>query len=350
MTRIREQSQPVACAEDAVTIQSASGRKQLPDRWSEPPVLLVCATGGHLAQLHRLVPRLDIVGPNRVWVTFDTPQSRSLLADEHVIFVRYTGPRDLANTLRNSRVAIRLLRSMHFRAVVSTGSAIAMSFLPLATMLGIPTYYIESAARHDGPSLTGRMLEHVPKLSCYTQYRCWEGGRWRYVGSVFDEFEPIPKDDRRSSPRRIVVTLGTIQGYGFPRLVRRIKEIVPEEIDVVWQLGDTRPDGLGIDGTRAMPAREFASHIGRADVVIAHAGIGSALEALDAGRLPVLVPRRFERGEHVDDHQVQIASELAELGLALHREAEELSFEDLKRAWKVRVRHEQSKPILTSAA
>ena len=49
-----------------------------------------------------------------------------------------------------------------------------------------------------------------------------------------------------------------------------------------------------------------------ADVVVAHAGVGTALAALEVGKCPVLVPRRLAHGEHVDDHQVQIASELGE--------------------------------------
>ena len=63
--------------------------------------LLVASTGGHLKQLHRLHRRLDgIEGPFR-WATFDTPQSRSLLAGEDVDFVHFVGGRDPGNVLRN---------------------------------------------------------------------------------------------------------------------------------------------------------------------------------------------------------------------------------------------------------
>jgi UDP-N-acetylglucosamine transferase subunit ALG13 len=46
----------------------------------------------------------------------------------------------------------------------------------------------------------------------------------------------------------------------------------------------------------------------------------------------VLVPRRAEQCEHVDDHQREIARELAGRGLALHREVDELRGEDLVEA------------------
>ena len=50
--------------------------------------------------------------------------------------------------------------------------------------------------------------------------------------------------------------------------------------------------------------------IDQADLVIAHAGIGSALTAFDAGLCPVLLPHSAARGEHVDDHQQLIADDL----------------------------------------
>ena len=44
--------------------------------------LLVASSGGHLKELHQLRDRVrGVSGPFR-WVTFDTPQSRSLLRDE----------------------------------------------------------------------------------------------------------------------------------------------------------------------------------------------------------------------------------------------------------------------------
>jgi UDP-N-acetylglucosamine--N-acetylmuramyl-(pentapeptide) pyrophosphoryl-undecaprenol N-acetylglucosamine transferase len=298
------------------------------------PSLLVCATGGHLAQLHALAPRLDWVDGDRLWVTFDSPQSRSLLSGEPAVFVPYTGPRDAARVLLNAANAVGLMRLMKYRAVVSTGSAIALSFLPLARALGYPTIYIESAARATGPSLTGRMLGLIPGVKCYTQYESWAGPRWQYMGSVFDDFvaesPAVPRE-----VRKIVVTLGTIEGYGFPRLVRKVNEIVPEGIETFWQLGDTGLQDLGVQGVkgvRSVPARELERRLSEADVVISHAGVGSAMAALSAGKCPILVPRLAVRGEHVDDHQVEIAVELERRGLAIRREVGQLRFGDLAEA------------------
>lgn len=289
--------------------------------------LLVAATGGHLAQLDRLAPRIVEVDRDTVWATFDTPQSRALLRDRPHVFVPYTGPRDVKSVLRNAGVAARLIRRVKPDVVISTGNAIAVSFLPVARILGVPAAYIESAARATGPSVTGRIVQWVPGVQLYTQYPGWARGRWRSVGSVFDQFVPggRPVD---TDVRRMFVTLGTI-GYSFRRLVERILAIVPAGCDVIWQVGATDVSELHIDAVKTMSPSQMAQEVKRADVVVAHAGIGSALAAFDAGRCPVLVPRERAHGEHVDDHQAQIALALDGLGLAIARRAEELQARDL---------------------
>lgn len=308
-------------------------------RGDEASTLLVASTGGHLAQLHRLRPRLQGVPDHVVWVTFDTPQSRSLLAGEEVHFVPLVKSRDVKNVLRNMLFARRLFRQHDVRAVVSTGSGVALSFLPLARASGIPTCYIDSAARSAGPSVTGRLLALVPGMRLLSQYPAWADEHWGYSGSVFDEFEP----ESAIVPERVgkvVVTLGTID-YPFDRLVRRLAEILPADVDVYWQLGDTHVEPPSGAVTGMARADELRAEIADADVVIAHAGVGSALGALETGHSPVLVPRRAAHGEHVDDHQEQIAGELERRGLAVQAEADELSYEHLQAAAARSVGHRE---------
>jgi UDP-N-acetylglucosamine--N-acetylmuramyl-(pentapeptide) pyrophosphoryl-undecaprenol N-acetylglucosamine transferase len=292
--------------------------------------LLVASTGGHLKQLHRLHRRLvGVDGPYR-WSTFDTPQSRSLLAGEDVDFVHFVGGRDPGNVLRNVPLVRRILRDNDVDTIVSTGSAMALPFFALGRARGLDCHYIESAARSDGPSKTARMISRIPGVHLYTQYPAWADEKWRFRGAVFDSFvageEPLQRPDRL---RKVVVSLGTFKDIGFERLVRRLLEILPPEADVLWQTGDTDVGGFDIVGHHAIPERELTEAIREADVLVAHAGVGTALAALEVGKCPVLVPRRLAHGEHVDDHQTQIAGELAVRGLALSVDADKLTLEHL---------------------
>jgi UDP-N-acetylglucosamine transferase subunit ALG13 len=292
--------------------------------------LLVAATGGHLKELHRLHRCLcGIDGPFR-WATFDTAQARSLLAGEEVDYVPFVGGRDPLNVARDVPRAGRILREHRVSTVVSTGSAVALPFFALARARRLECHYIESAARIEGPSLTGKLTTAIPGVHHYTQCRAWADRRWRYGGSVFDAFEADPAPPPSpAAVRRIVVTLGTVKGHGFRRLVDRLIRVLPAEATVLWQTGETDVGDLPIDGHFAIPEAELLAAMREADVAIAHAGVGSALSAFEVGKCPLLVPRRVAYGEHVDDHQIQVAGELSERGLAISVEADELSADDL---------------------
>jgi UDP-N-acetylglucosamine--N-acetylmuramyl-(pentapeptide) pyrophosphoryl-undecaprenol N-acetylglucosamine transferase len=292
--------------------------------------LLVASTGGHLKELHHLYKRLSgVEGPFR-WVTFDTPQSRSLLDGETVDFAPFVGGRDPVNVMRNLSDAHEILRTYDVDTVVSTGSAVALPYFALARVRRLRCHYIESAARSDGPSMTGRLISRVPGVYLYTQYPVWAGKRWVYRGSVFDAFERATSVYAPLSQlKRVVVTLGTYRGYGFPRLIERLIEILPPETDVLWQTGDTDTSGFGFSGHYAIPEQDLTQAMREADVVISHAGVGTALAALEVGKCPLLVPRRLSLGEHVDDHQIQVARELGNRGLAVSVEADDLRYDDL---------------------
>jgi UDP-N-acetylglucosamine--N-acetylmuramyl-(pentapeptide) pyrophosphoryl-undecaprenol N-acetylglucosamine transferase len=290
--------------------------------------LLVAATGGHLKQLHRWSRHLDEVeGPYR-WVTFDKPQSRSMLAAEHVDYVSVIGSRDPRGAVRGLPRAVRIIGRRAPSAIVSTGSAVALPYMLAGRVRGVRCIYIESAARSSGPSLTGRMIARIPGVELFTQYPGWATGQWRYRGSIFDDFKvsPARTPDR---PLKIVVTLGTLK-YGFDRLIRRLVEILPAGAEVLWQVGSTDVSGMGIDGRESLPEAELAAAMRGADVVVSHAGVGSALTSLESGTMPVLVPRLAAFGEHVDDHQTQIAEELGSRGLAIAASPETLDLEMLR--------------------
>lgn len=310
--------------------------------------LLVASGGGHLKQLHHLLPRLDI-GPERVWITFDTALARSLLADEDVHFAPYAHPHDVLGTLRDAAFTARLLR--RYRRVdraVSTGANLAMAALPLAHLLGSRAEYLESTTRSVGPSLTGRMLQKVPGIHLYTQHRRWAGGRWHFAGSVFDGFEA--KADRPPLPgvRRLVVTLGANDSFPFERLVRRLVEVIPPEVEVLWQLGST--SAADLEGARAgVPILELETAMAEADAVVAHAGSGSALSALEVGKLPLLIPRRRAHGEHIDDHQELTALDLQGRGLAHAVEADELTWHDIEATTRWSVHRAEYVPPLVLA-
>ena len=308
-----------------------------------PSTLLVASTGGHLEELVRLRARLIPECGEVTWVTHDSEQSRSLLVDQRVHYVRYVPPRGYLSASANFLVALRVLRGGEFHRVVSTGAGIAVPFIAAARLARLPCHYIESAARTLEPSLTGRIVARIPGTRTYTQYRSWESTKWLFRGSLFDGFSTTSIQKREL--KRVVVTLGTIRGYEFNRAVDRLMivfaDLLGPDAEILWQIGATSARGLPGTVCANISNAELRSAIAASDLVIAHAGIGSALTALEGGHCPVLLPRRPQYGEHVDDHQALIAQALDDRGLAISAEASEVTAEQLIRASSIRVSNYQ---------
>ena len=293
--------------------------------------LLVAESGGHLDQLLRLESRFRPDFDSTVFVTSPTDQSRAMLTGRDVRFVPRVPPRGLVVAGRAFGPALQVIRSERITDVISTGSAIAVPYLMAARTLGRAAHYVESATRTHGPSATGRILSNIPGVQLYTQHRRWANRTWQYHGSVFDGFRVHERDDT-TRIRRVVVTLGTMRQYPYERAVAAIHRILGQanfsNLDILWQIGmdASLPGRVRI----SVPADELRHAIAEADLVIAHAGTGSALQILDAGRVPVLLPRSASRGEHVDDHQHLLAKELSSRGLAVTVDPDDLTAEHLR--------------------
>lgn len=300
--------------------------------------VFVATTGGHLVQLTHLAPLLE---PERhmngVWITHPSAQSESILAGADVRFVPFIHARRVDRAILGTPRILRILHQVRADTVYSTGAALAMATLPAARLVGAKSVFIESLARPDAPSLTGRILAWLPWIECYTQYERNAGQRWRYRFDLLRRFVSEPIEHPREI-RRVLVTLGTAQPWGFRRLLAHLLAILPPEVEVIWQTGATDVRDLPLNAVEMMSDAELQTQIRLADVVVAHAGVGVTLRCLEAGKAPVLVPRRAEHGEHVDDHQLQIARVTEDHGLAIHVDANDLELQHLREAASRRVR------------
>lgn len=292
--------------------------------------LLVCSGGGHLKQLHTLAERIGIPAADQFWVTFRNGLSESLLEGREVEYVPFVAPRDAWTIGKLSRRARQILQDRTFDAALSTGSGPAVAFLPQTARKGIPTHYIESAARAEGPSMSGKILgKYFPKVSTYTQYPAWSDDRWLYRGSIFDSFQPGPTAAEERPIRRAVVSIGTQDGYGFDRLFKTVVPLLQGCDEVLWQSGVQDLSSYGITGRSSVPHGEMKAAVKEADVVIAHCGTGAALTALEEGKCPILAPRLARHGEHIDNHQLEIGREMERRGLAMMRPADAITVDDL---------------------
>jgi beta-1,4-N-acetylglucosaminyltransferase len=129
------------------------------DRTDRLGCLLVASSGGHLFQLLRL--RDGWPREQRHWVTFDTPDASSLLDGEAVTYAAHPTNRNVRNLVRNLFLAARVVWRLRPRAILTTGAGVAVPFCWLGRLAGARIVYIESFARTDSPSLTGKLVHPV---------------------------------------------------------------------------------------------------------------------------------------------------------------------------------------------
>ncbi|TWD83270.1 oligosaccharide biosynthesis protein Alg14 [Kribbella amoyensis] len=120
-------------------------------------VLMVCSSGGHLAQLMTLRPwwsQRDVC-----WVTFATEDGKSLLAGQRTVYAYHPTTRSLKNLVRNAVLAVRVLARERPDVIVTTGAGVALPFFVLGKLGRIPTVYIEVFDRIDHAPLTARLCK-----------------------------------------------------------------------------------------------------------------------------------------------------------------------------------------------
>lgn len=119
-------------------------------------ILLVSSSGGHLVQLTTLRPWWE--QHERLWITFDSTDTRSMLAGERVQFGYKPTTRNIPNLLRNMRMARRVMAEFRPNLIISTGAGLAAPYFWLAKRFGSRTVYLEVVDRIDSPTLTGRLV------------------------------------------------------------------------------------------------------------------------------------------------------------------------------------------------
>lgn len=320
-------------AAQASSNRSTGGTADLAAALHGKRALLVASTGGHLAQIVRWAEVLRLRSDS-VFATFDSEQSRSLLGGRSVVTLDYVPSRGVRQALGAVARLHRRTRREDFDVVLSTGAAVGLTAYVVGRLRHTPVVYIESVSRFDGPSMTGRILERLPGVERYSQHASWAGrSGWRLGPSLLDDYQVVQAPDpatHGARGRRIFVSLGTIRPYRFDSLVDAVRDQLRPGDDVTWQVGVTARDDLSGSVNREVDAETFDRLVIDSDVFVTHAGVGTLLRALELGVRPVVVPRRVARGEHVDDHQLQVARELANRGLVLLRESDQLSADDLE--------------------
>ena len=106
----------------------------------------------------------------------------------------------------------------------------------------------------------------------------------------------------------IFVTVGS-QKFPFDRLIQRVDQMLGEGLLAEEVFIQTGTSGY-VPRCRHQPfceREQFEELLEACSILITHGGAGTMVEAIKRGKRVVAVPRLARYGEHVDDHQLELA-------------------------------------------
>ncbi len=279
---------------------------------TDRPIALAASGGGHLELLTSVDDALD--GHSTVWVASPGARASALVECGRTVrelpnpgrkFLRYGG---------NLRAAVAALLKDRPRVVVTSGAGSVVPYSLLARLTGAKVIFIETMARVTNPSASGRVLSRVAS----TVLVQWPEMERVYKGAIVCRpalCEAVAPS--RNEGQGTFVAVGT-HSEPFDRLLKLVDDAVGKGLlpgPVIAQSGVSTYKPQNFEAQPWLPPDEIEPAIERSRYVVCHAGSGVISSALRAGRRPLVLPRREGYGEHFDDHQIQLARRLDDLGL-----------------------------------
>lgn len=109
----------------------------------------------------------------------------------------------------------------------------------------------------------------------------------------------------------IFVTVGTHE-QPFNRLVEYMDKWADRhDEEVVIQTGFSTYEPIKADWNKFYSYETMIDKVEKARIVITHGGPSSFIMPLQIGKVPVVIPRRHEFDEHVNDHQIDFCNQVA---------------------------------------
>jgi UDP-N-acetylglucosamine--N-acetylmuramyl-(pentapeptide) pyrophosphoryl-undecaprenol N-acetylglucosamine transferase len=283
-------------------------------------VHLAASPGGHLDLLVAVADALD--DRPTVWLTEAGHRAETLGADGRTVYGLPPFKRTPRRVLANVRRAAQVVWQGRPRLVVCSGAGLVVPYCVLARLSGARIVFIETMARVHDPSTSGRVLSRLADTVIV---------QWPEMAQVYPHAvvcRPALCEDVADAPategRGTFVAVG-FHDAPFDRLLAAVDRALGAGVlqgPVVAQAGPSKYSAEHFETVPYLRPEEVDEAVSRSRHVVCHAGAGIISAALRAGRRPLVMARRADRNEHVDDHQIQILHKLAEMALIVPIQAD----------------------------
>lgn len=283
-------------------------------------------------------------GRDYVFVTEPTAMGESVALRHPTEFVPHValGQAKLGHPLTMIRSAIanlaaswRIVAKHRPDLFVSTGAG-SMFFTGLfAKLRGARVIVIDSFARFDKPSAFARIAGPI------ADWRIAQSPAAAKAWSDAECHDPLVllDNERPAKEALLFATVGATLPY--ERLLDYVADakargLIPEHL--VVQTGKEATAIADVECHETLDFDAMRAILAKADLVVCHGGTGSIITALQAGCRTIAIPRLFERGEHYDNHQLEITEAFEQRGLLLVARNRKEFFAALEKAREMRPR------------
>ena len=283
-------------------------------------VCLAASGGGHVRQLLDLRPAWQ--AHDSFFVTEDTALGRSLASSYRTHFVAHYAlgqarlgrpGQMLQAALGNMLQSARIITKERPDVVLTTGAGAVYFAVLFARLRGAEVFLVDSFARFDKPSKFARILAPI------AQHRIVQSKALANAFRKVRVFDPLRLVDGPRPPKEPLMFATVGATLPFDRLVKTVANakaqgLIPERVVAQVGTGGRMPPEFE-QTVEALEFDEVQRILRVADIVVCHGGTGSLITALREGCRVVAIPRRFELGEHYDNHQSEITSAFEKRGL-----------------------------------
>ncbi|NAS89366.1 hypothetical protein C4E24_06475 [ANME-1 cluster archaeon AG-394-G21] len=277
-------------------------------RGSSMKLCLACSPGGHLAEIMELK---EVYGRyNHFFVTYRSADTIELAKKEKVHFLDCPHRHPILTILNIFQSFMRFIKEKP-DIVMTTGAGVALPMCYIAKLYRKKIIFIESFCRVKKPSLFGRLIYPIANLTIVQ----WEPLLGYYKGAEYGG--PIfnfsgDNVDKAKIKNQIFVTAGTLS-TGFDRLPIEIDVLIEKRViqeKVIAQIGSSKYTPKNYEWFKFTSKEAYWNIMKESKIVITHGGVGSITNALKFNKRTIVVPRRKEFGEVVNNHQLEITREL----------------------------------------
>ncbi len=307
-------------------------------------VHFVASGGGHLDLLRAVAGRLR-APHDAIWLTtpgrgLDSLRAAGAVAEPLTPIDQDTA--DARSAARSVATGARAAWRARPELIVTSGAGLVVPFVAVARGLGARVLFAETMARVGDASRAAKVLGRLSEQVAVQ----WPESALSLPGATVTSPLLLEHVTGGTPPHGVgtYVSFGTHHG-DFSRLLDVVLRAVERDVlprPVLIQRGWTRPprrDVPEVEVVDWLTGAEVQAALASSAVVVAQAAAGIAAATLAQGRRPLLLARLQGHGEHVDDHQQQIAAKLDELGLAVALEGD-ITRSDVERSRSAIVRPE----------